>query len=439
MNIIESGPAGGVVGAQALAPRHELDENHHLRHGRHHRQGLDGRGRRGDARARSTPSARGIMVGSRLLTGAGYTLKVPAIDLAEVGAGGGSHHLDRCRRRPAGGARERRRLAGPGLLRHRRRGADHHRRQRRPGLPQPGASGRRRAEAQRRRRRARRSRPRSPSRWACRSSDAAYGAHVIAASNMIRAIKAVSTERGRDPREFALFAFGGNGPLFAGGMAAPLGISRVIVPPVARPVLVLRPALCRRRAPLRAHLPPAAAAGRSRRDRRRLDADWRGRRRQLAVEGFTGRRATAALGRRCTTRGRASSWPCRCRTGRSTPAWWRIWRRPLAASTRGLTAIAPAPEEPVELVSIQLVGQGLREGGGVPQQVKVEPAGAAGQAVAAGLLGDHEAGWKRRAVPRRPRGRRSGPAVVEEYDATCVVPPGARAQLDASGNIVITL
>ena len=36
---------------------------------------------------------------------------------------------------------------------------------------------------------------------------------------MIRAIKAVSTERGRDPREFALFAFGGNGPLFACGMA----------------------------------------------------------------------------------------------------------------------------------------------------------------------------------------------------------------------------
>ena len=33
----------------------------------------------------------GIMIGSRLLTGAGYSLKVPAIDLAEVGAGGGSH------------------------------------------------------------------------------------------------------------------------------------------------------------------------------------------------------------------------------------------------------------------------------------------------------------------------------------------------------------
>jgi N-methylhydantoinase A len=32
---------------------------------------------------------------------------------------------------------------------------------------------------------------------------------------------------------------------------------------------------------------------------------------------------------------------------------------------------------------------------------------------------------------------RLGPAIVEEYDATCVVPPGARAALDVSGNIVM--
>ena len=60
---------------------------------------------------------------------------------------------------------------------------------------------------------------------------AAYGAHQIAASNMIRAIKAVSTERGRDPREYALFAFGGNGPLFAAGMAEALQMKRIVVPP----------------------------------------------------------------------------------------------------------------------------------------------------------------------------------------------------------------
>jgi N-methylhydantoinase A len=34
---------------------------------------------------------------------------------------------------------------------------------------------------------------------------------------------------------------------------------------------------------------------------------------------------------------------------------------------------------------------------------------------------------------------REGPCIVEEYDATCVIPPGARASLDAHGNIVIDL
>ena len=48
---------------------------------------------------------------------------------------------------------------------------------------------------------------------------------------MIRAIRAVSTERGRDPRGFALFAFGGNGPLFACGMAEALSMRCVVVPP----------------------------------------------------------------------------------------------------------------------------------------------------------------------------------------------------------------
>jgi N-methylhydantoinase A len=32
---------------------------------------------------------------------------------------------------------------------------------------------------------------------------------------------------------------------------------------------------------------------------------------------------------------------------------------------------------------------------------------------------------------------RVGPLIVEEYDATCLVPPGARASLDRNGNIAI--
>ena len=62
-------------------------------------------------------------------------------------------------------------------------------------------------------------------------AEAAYGAYTVANAQMIRAIKAVSTYRGRDPREFALLAFGGNGPVHAVEIARALRMPRVIVPP----------------------------------------------------------------------------------------------------------------------------------------------------------------------------------------------------------------
>ena len=62
--------------------------------------------------------------------------------------------------------------------------------------------------------------------------EAAFGMLRLASASMMRAIRAVSVERGRDPRQFALLAFGGNGPLFAAAIAAELGITRVIVPPL---------------------------------------------------------------------------------------------------------------------------------------------------------------------------------------------------------------
>jgi N-methylhydantoinase A len=63
--------------------------------------------------------------------------------------------------------------------------------------------------------------------------EAAYGIYTVANSNMRRAITAVSSERGRDPRKFALVAFGGAGPVHAVGIAEGLGISKVIIPPYA--------------------------------------------------------------------------------------------------------------------------------------------------------------------------------------------------------------
>ena len=62
---------------------------------------------------------------------------------------------------------------------------------------------------------------------------AAQGVLDVANANMQRALRVVSVERGYDPRDFALVAFGGAGPLHACKLAAELDIPRVIVPRTA--------------------------------------------------------------------------------------------------------------------------------------------------------------------------------------------------------------
>ncbi|MDO8360950.1 MAG: hydantoinase/oxoprolinase family protein [Devosia sp.] len=60
---------------------------------------------------------------------------------------------------------------------------------------------------------------------------AAYGIREIANANMVRAIRAVTVERGLDPRDLTLLAFGGSGPVHACDLARVLGIARVLFPP----------------------------------------------------------------------------------------------------------------------------------------------------------------------------------------------------------------
>ena len=59
---------------------------------------------------------------------------------------------------------------------------------------------------------------------------AARGVVRIANATMTRAIRAATVERGHDPREFDLVAFGGAGPMHAAALAADLGMDRVVVP-----------------------------------------------------------------------------------------------------------------------------------------------------------------------------------------------------------------
>src|SRR5580658_9742501 len=231
MHIIESGPAAGVVGVQALMRRIGVKNAISFDMG-----GTTAKAsliENGEVtRAAEYQVGAGIVLGSRLLSGAGYTLKVPAIDLAEIGAGGGSIlWID------AGGALQagpHSAGASPGPVAYDQDGAE-------PtvtdanlvlGYLNPGhlVGGAVKLNIDKARAILA---ERIAQQLGMSVADAAHGAHLIAASNMIRALKAVSSERGRDPREYALVAFGGNGPIFAAGMAAEIGIGQVLIPPSA--------------------------------------------------------------------------------------------------------------------------------------------------------------------------------------------------------------
>ena len=93
-------------------------------------------------------------------------------------------------------------------------------------------------------------------------------------------------------------------------------------------------------------------------------------------------------------------------------------------------------------MAIQVVGSGLREGGGRAAARDVEPRRNRPRRPPRRAYFGEEHGWIETPVLRRAdlaTSRRAGPLIVEEYDATCVVPPGAHAELDAAGNIVIEL
>ncbi len=438
MNIIESGPAGGVVGAQALARAKNLKKIITFDMG-----GTTAKAsmvEEGEiARAQEYAVGAGIMIGSRLLTGAGYTLKVPAIDLAEVGAGGGSHvWID------AGGALQ----AGPesagafpGPVCYDEGGEV-------PtitdanvllGYINPGhlVGGALKLNADKARA-AFVEKIAKPLNMALER--AAYGAHLIAASNMIRAIKAVSTERGRDPREFALFAFGGNGPLFAAGMAAALGISRVVVPPSAG----LFSSFGLLYADVEHHYARTFRRLLRRADLEEIDTAWNALARQatdqLAIEGFTG--ASARLKRSASLHYKGQSYDLTVTVpdGPIDAAMVKYLEEAFGQEHEKTYGHRAGPDEPVELVAIQVVGSGLREGGAVPQQVKSSRAEPGAQASRRAYFGDTH-GWRDTPVLSRADlgGGRTGPIIIDEYDTTCVVPPDARAELDGAGNIVITL
>ncbi|MGH2921302.1 MAG: hydantoinase/oxoprolinase family protein, partial [Gaiellaceae bacterium] len=89
-------------------------------------------------------------------------------------------------------------------------------------------------------------------------------ANVVAVvdAEMLRALRVVSVERGHDPRDFALVAFGGAGPLHACALADELGIGTVVVPETAGVLSAVGLAASEeRRDHVRTYVVPLAEAG----------------------------------------------------------------------------------------------------------------------------------------------------------------------------------
>ncbi len=438
VNIIESGPAAGVVGAQALARKMGLSKVISFDMG-----GTTAKAsivENGEVtRSAEYSVGAGIMIGSRLLTGAGYLLKVPAIDLAEVGAGGGSHvWID------AGGSLQvgpTSAGAVPGPVCYDIGGTQ-------PTItdanvilgylnPEYLVGGALRINA---RKSSEVFEAKITGPLGLPVEQTAYGAHRIAASNMIRAIKAVSSERGRDVREYALFAFGGNGPLFAAAVAEALQMQRIVVPPspgvfssFGLLYTEIEHHFSRTFWRVLRDTDPALIAS-------ALDAMKHDGLAALARQGFAADRARVSVAASMRYKGQSFELTIPIPDGPVTQHTISALEEAFGREHEVTYGHRAGPDEPVEIVNLQVVGQGVPDRPRVPDAIRIEPDTAKRPIRRRAYFGA-ERGWLEVPVLARAdlASGRQGPCIVEEYDATCIVPADAQAVLDSFGNIVIDL
>jgi N-methylhydantoinase A len=269
---------------------------------------------------------------------------------------------------------------------------------------------------------------------------AAAGIVEIANAHMIGAMRLVSVQRGYDPRQFVLVAFGGAGPLHANALARELGVPAVLVPPnpgIASAVGMLMTDLrhefvTTRRlrvdtlmpATLEALFAEFLAEGEARLDRdgvppadrrmlRSVDLRYQGQSFELSIGVPPGALTAADIAR---------------------------LRAEFDAAHERAYGYA-ALEDSVELVNVRLAAIGL-----TPRPRRA-PLPEGPRDPAAALKGHRDiwfaevGGWRKTAVLDRTKLLRNqliaGPAIVEEHDASTLVHPGWHAAVDEHGNLLL--
>lgn len=257
----------------------------------------------------------------------------------------------------------------------------------------------------------------------------AAGVVRVVNANMEKAIRVVSIERGYDPRQFALVAFGGAGAMHACELAQALRIPKVIVPAYPGGLSALgilisdvvkdhsRTVLLRVRELPEKELNWLYAGLQS-----EISAE-------LEKEAWQGR---AVYEKSCDLRYRGQGYELNLRYGRD------LLKRFHAEHNRRYGY--SSPEREIEIVTVR-----LRARVGSPEKLermKVAMPGQAERKLKASSAQVWFAGKKHKAaiLPRESlkTGRAyRGPAIVTEYSATTVVPPGLRFKVDRANNLVI--
>ena len=269
-------------------------------------------------------------------------------------------------------------------------------------------------------------------------AEAAWGIHLVVNSNMELATRVVSIERGHDPRHLTLVAFGGSGPVHGCRLAQALRIPRVILPAAAGVTAAL--------GLLSAEVKFDVARSYVRRldavDPGHLGTMYREMEAQAlqvvhesAVEGEIGIQRTADL--RYVGQGYELNVPVP--PGALGEHQLARVREAFDGAYQLRYGVA-APEEPVEVVTWKLTAVGAGPRLALPRAPR-------GGGAAAALEGRRQAYFPEKGgyvdAPvydryRLPAGAQiAGPAIVEERESTTVLPPGCGARVDDWGSLIV--
>jgi len=435
VTIIESGPAAGVVAAQRVAARCGYADLITLDMG-----GTTTKAsiiERGEIlRGIEYEVGSAVSVSSRLMRGNGYLLRIPVIDISEVGAGGGSIAAIDAGGSLRVGPRSAGAVPGPACY---GQGND------KPTVTDANlvlgyisenslAGGSMRVDAKLAQKAVQ---THISDHSGLSLLDAAYGIHAVANSNMVRAIKSVSVERGRDPASFAMMAFGGAGPIHAAGVAATLGVKTLLIPPA--PGVFSAEGLLH--AEIEHHAARTVLVGTRGADLAPVEAALAEMRNHLlsrvAEEGLDPASAEISCYADLRYRGQSSELTLPIADGPLNETALRATEEQFEQEFER-TYGHRGDTKSFELVTIRLV---LRAPRVMAHGNDWAPEAQAEQTMRKVHFGPEHGQLEvpvlsRQALKSEPR---QGPLLIQEYDTTIVVPPGCAASLDAFGNVVIAI